>query len=114
MQLCDSVFDGGHIGAVVVETAVALLHHERDLLARDVDALGALVQLDEALLVQLVDHAGDERVVEALSELLDCGAESFVDFRVFDSGKLADDLPGVEALLVARLQEDHRFLRAEG
>lgn len=71
----------------------------------------SIIFLDESLGFQLCDDVGDERVVEAFSELFESNVESFIDhFEVLPRDSTYH-LPSLNTLLVISLQSDHCFLR---
>ena len=102
--LLDAVLDGGHIGGGVPVPAVRLPHNQRNLLALDEHACGALTDLGDVPVEQVVDDVPEERVVERLAPLLDGDAQTVVKLLEFPPGSVTDALPSLHVLLLAALE----------
>lgn len=112
LESVQAVVDSGHVGGVVIVPAVFLLHHQRNLeLPSKEDALSAVVDFDHALLLQLLYHVGNHRVVETLAELLYVDVKATVDLVELDARYVADCLPRLQTLGVAALKSNHLELR---
>ena len=118
-----TVAHAGQVGRRVAVPAVRLAHDERERLAVAIlESLGehteGPVVLDqEALLVELGDDDGQQRVVEALPHDVlgsEEDTEQLVDLAGVAHGLGDEDAPQVQRLLVAGLQEHHTIAAALG
>ena len=100
----------GKIRGIVVESPVALDHHQRDFVAFQKDALGAFVHLDHAFIGTFLNAIFDDGVVEAFALLLELDVQARIDFLEVRAGNFANHVPGFSGGFVARLQLDHGFL----
>lgn len=106
LLVIDTVSEGSHVGGVIVEATIRLLNDQGDLLLWDEEADGALVLHSDASLRQLSDHRTEHGVVERLTDLGQSDVETIVDLLELFAREVAQHLPTLSAVLVARLQLD--------
>ena len=118
-----AVAHGGQVGRRVAVAAVGLAHDERERLTLAVlEALGEHAQCpvvlhQQALLVELGDDDGQQRVVEALPDDVVGGeedAEQLVDLAGVAHGLVDEDAPEVQRLVVAGLEQHDAVAAALG
>ena len=118
-----AVAHAGQVGRRVAVAAVGLAHDERERLAVAVlEALGEhaerpVVLDQQALLVELGDDDGQQRVVEALPHHVLGGeqdAEQLVDLAGVAHGLGHEDAPEVQRLVVAALEQHDAAAAALG